>query len=94
MFFLLIVHHRFTWWPFHPIGFGVVATHSLNMAAFNFFFVWPVKVVIFRVGGVALYRTVLPLVIGMIVAYATGVFISFVVDLIWFPANGHQIHSF
>ncbi|MDP7239427.1 MAG: hypothetical protein QGI34_22140 [Candidatus Latescibacteria bacterium] len=58
------------------------------------FFVWLVKVVIFRVGGVALYRTVLPLVIGMIVAYATGVFISFVVDLIWFPANGHQIDLF
>lgn len=94
MFFLLIVHHRFTWWPLHPIGFGVVATHSVNMAVANFFFVWLVKVVIFRVGGVALYRTVQPLVIGMIVAYATGVFISFVVDLIWFPANGHQIHSF
>ena len=55
---------------------------------------WLAKVVIFRLGGVALYRTVQPLVIGMIVAYATGVFISFVVDLIWFPANGHQIHSF
>jgi hypothetical protein len=38
MFFLLIVHHRFTWWPLHPIGFGVVATHSVNMAVFNFFF--------------------------------------------------------
>lgn len=91
---LLIMHHRFIWWPLHPIGFGVVATHSVNMAVFSFFFVWLVKTVIFRIGGVALYRTVQPLVIGMIVAYAIGVFASFVVDLIWFPANGHQIHSF
>jgi hypothetical protein len=29
----------------------------------------------------------------MLAAFAIGVFVSFVIDLIWFPGNGHPIHD-
>ena len=94
MVFLIFAHHHFHWWPLHPIGFGVVSTWSVNQAAVTFFFVWLFKVILMRIGGVSLYRKMQPFFIGMIVAYAIGVFLSYMVDLVWFPANGHQVHSF
>lgn len=90
---LVIGHHRFPWWPLHPVGFGIVMTHSANMGIFSIFLVWLVKSLLFRLGGVQLYRRVQPFVIGMLAAYAIGVFVSWVVDEIWFPGNGHLVHD-
>jgi len=89
--FLVFGHHRFPWWPIHPVGFGVVMTHAANMGVFSIFFVWLVKTLLLRFGGVQLYKRVQPLVVGMIVAHATCVFVSYLVDMIWFPGSGHAI---
>jgi len=36
---------------------------------------------------------VAPLFFGIIVGRSTGVLLSFIVDLIWFPGGGHSVHG-
>jgi hypothetical protein len=88
---LVFGHHRFPWWPLHPVGFGVVITHSANMGIFSIFLVWLFKALLVRFGGVQLYKKAQPFFIGMLCAYAIGVFLSFIVDVIWFPGQGHLV---
>lgn len=92
-FLLVLAHHRLPWWPLHPVGFGIAMTGSVNKSVLAILFVWLVKVVLFKMGGVQLYRRGQPFVIGMLAAYALGVLLSYFVDLIWFPGNGHAIHG-
>ncbi|MBI2951835.1 hypothetical protein HYY27_07070 [bacterium] len=91
---MTFLRYRFTWWPIHPIGLTVSGTNFTNSAAISVFLVWVVKGIILRVGGVTLYNRYRPLFIGILVGYAVGVTISFVVDVVWFPGNGHPIHYF
>lgn len=90
---LVLAHYRLYWWPLHPVGFGIAMTVSVNNGFFGILIVWIVKAVLLRLGGVHLYRRGQPFVIGMLVAYALSVLLSYVVDLIWFPGNGHAIHG-
>jgi hypothetical protein len=88
---LVFGYHRFPWWPLHPVGFGIVTTHAAHMGVFSIFVAWFVKTLLLRFGGVQLYKRAQPFVIGMIAAYAVCVFLSFLVDLFWFPGNGHLV---
>jgi hypothetical protein len=90
---LVIGHHRFLWWPLHPVGFGVVMTHSANVGVFSIFIVWVIKTLLIGLGGVQLYKKMQPAVIGMLAGYVICVFLSWLVDEIWFPGNGHIVHS-
>ena len=92
-FLLVLAHHRLYWWPLHPVGFGVALTVSVNNGFLSILLVWFVKVVLLRIGGVQLYHRGRPFVIGMLAAYALGVLLSYGVDLLWFPGNGHAIHG-
>ena len=90
---LIFGNHRFSWWPLHPVGFGAVMTHSVNMGTFSIFLVWVIKSLLLRLGGVKLYKKAQPAVIGMLAGYAICVFLSWLVDEIWFPGNGHLVHD-
>ena len=90
---LILAHHRFPWWPLHPIGFGVAQAFGTTFVVFSIFVAWSIKSVLMRLGGVRLYHAGQPLFIGMLVAYVFGVACSYVVDIIWFPENGHVLHS-
>jgi hypothetical protein len=92
-FLLVLAHHRLYWWPLHPVGFGIALTVSVNNGIFSILMVWLIKTILLRLGGVSLYRKGQPFVIGMLSAYALGVLLSFLVDLVWFPGNGHAIHG-
>jgi hypothetical protein len=83
--------YRFTWWPIHPIGYTLVPFYSTRTAIVSVFLTWMVKVIILRVGGISLYRRGSPLFIGLIVGYTFGLTVSMVVDLIWFPGQGHNL---
>jgi hypothetical protein len=92
-FLLVLAHHRLYWWPLHPIGFGVAMTVSVNSGFLSLLVVWFVKVILLKLGGVKFYQRGQPFVIGMLATYALGVLLSYGVDLIWFPGNGHPIHG-
>ena len=70
----------------------VPLTHAIH-SIFTVFLAWGIKVVLMRIGGVALYRRVRPLFLGLLVGYAMGILVSFLVDQVWFPGQGHGTHS-
>ncbi len=86
------MRYRFAWWPLSPIGMVVPLTHAIH-SIFTIFLSWGVKLIILRIGGVAFYRRTRPFFLGLVVGYALGVLVSFFVDQIWFPGQGHGTHS-
>lgn len=91
--FLIMAHHRFAWWMLHPIGFAVAKTPGMVSSAFSIFVVWGVKSLLLRLGGIQLYRKAIPGIMGMLVAFVLGVFLSYIVDIIWFPQSGHPVQT-
>jgi hypothetical protein len=87
-----IARYRLTWWPLAPIGMVVPPTHAVH-SIFSVFCTWAIKSIILRIGGVDLYRRMRPLFLGLLVGHALGVLLSFVIDQIYFPGQGHHTHS-
>jgi len=90
---LSFIQYRFPGWPLHPIGFPIAVNHHVNQGFFSFFLVWLIKTVLLRVGGVDAYERAKPVFLGIVAGYSLGIGLSFVVDWIWFPGAGHQIHN-
>lgn len=90
---LILAHHRLPWWPLHPIGWGVARTWGITMIAGSVFVVWLTKALILRFGGTKMYHQAQPFFIGMMVGYVLGVFVSYIVDITWFPNAGHVVET-
>jgi hypothetical protein len=58
---------RFWWWPFHPIGYMAAMSWSLYWHWLPFLIGWACKTLVLRYGGLRLYRSTIPLAIGLIV---------------------------
>ena len=89
----LIIALRYVYpsFPLHPIGFAAVTAYPVNRIVFSFIFSWIAKSVILKAGGITAYRRGSLFFFGMMVGYFVGVGISFVVDCIWFPEDGHSL---
>jgi len=90
---LTVLRMRLAWWPLHPIGFAISCTYLTRFGALSIFLAWLAKTLIVRMGGVEGYRKSKPFFLGLLTGYAFGVALSFVVDGVWFPGQGHRIHS-
>ncbi len=53
-------------WPLHPVGILMAGTFFGNQAWVSIFFGWLFKVLLLRYGGALVYRSVKPLVLGLI----------------------------
>ena len=84
---------RFHWFSLHPIGLAFQYTFGTWIYWFNLFLVWVVKLLLLRYGGVRLYRAGKPFFYGLAIGYVIGVTLSVAVDLVWFPEQGHRMHS-
>ncbi|MYC16610.1 MAG: hypothetical protein F4Y39_23005 [Gemmatimonadetes bacterium] len=91
--FLSLMRLRFAWWPLHPVGFTVGYVYPVRVTAFTVFLVWAFKSIVLRIGGIRLYRDLQPFFIGLLIGYTLGVGLSTLVDHIYFPGNGHMVHS-
>jgi hypothetical protein len=88
-----LMRSRLLWWRLHPIGFATSTMINSNFLAVPFFIAWAVKLTVLQFGGVLLYRRTLPLFIGLMVGYVLGVSACSVVDMLFFPQNGHVVHT-
>ena len=70
-----------------------IMSHPILAAVLAIFIAWAIKALILRIGGVGLYRRSRPFFIGLLVGQAAAVALAFVVDAIWFPGRGHQVHA-
>ncbi|MBT4137534.1 MAG: hypothetical protein HOE48_06435 [Candidatus Latescibacteria bacterium] len=92
MVILTIGQYRFTWWPFHPIGFTVVTFNSVQRSILSVFVAWTLKAIILKVGGITLYRKSQPFFMGLIVGYTFALIVAIGVDILYFPGNGHNLY--
>ena len=90
---LTFLRYRFTWWSIHPIGLAISASDNSKSIVIPVFFAWACKLILMRVGGVTLYRRAMPLFLGLLIGYTFGVVWCFLIDAVWFPGNGHGVHS-
>jgi hypothetical protein len=86
------LRYQFSWWPLHPMGMIVPVGHAMH-STMSISIAWTVKTLILRIGGAALYKRSRPFFVGMLGGYALAVFVSYMVDQIWFPGHGHHMHS-
>ena len=90
---IIVLRSRATWWPVHPIGLAFQNTSGPRIYAFSIFLTWASKSLLLRIGGIGFYRHAAPYFIGLPIGYVTGIGVSSVVDLIWFPTGGHGTHG-
>ncbi len=65
--FLGAMRLRFWWWPFHPIGYMAAMCWGLHWYYMPFFIGWALKTLAIRYGGLRLYRSTVPIAVGVIV---------------------------
>jgi len=63
---LSVMRMRFVNWPFHPVGYAVANTPTMNQIWLPFAIAWLAKALTLRYGGLRLYRQALPLFLGLI----------------------------
>ncbi|MCZ6678582.1 MAG: hypothetical protein O7E52_15205 [Candidatus Poribacteria bacterium] len=64
--FLMMMRMHFIWWAFHPAGFAVSSSWSMNVFWASIFVSWVLKLIILKVGGVKAHHQAIPLFLGMI----------------------------
>ncbi|MDE0297105.1 MAG: hypothetical protein OXN17_00560 [Candidatus Poribacteria bacterium] len=62
----MIMRRLFLWWPFHPAGYVIGGTWSLNLLWFSIFVSWAVKLIVLRFGGRRLHQQVGIFFIGLV----------------------------
>ena len=89
---LILLRYRLPWWPLSPIGFPLATSWPMRRIGFTIFLAWALKWLVMKLGGVTLYRRCQPFARGLLVGWTAGVAVSFLVDIVWFPGQGHPIH--
>lgn len=64
--FLALMRAQFFWWPFHPVGYAISGSWSINLVWTPMLIAWAAKLSILRYGGLRLYRRALPFFLGLI----------------------------
>ncbi len=67
MLVLVICYQRFYWWPIHPVGYLTMYSSAMRILWFSFFVGWMCNQLTLRYGGVALFRRVRMLFVGLII---------------------------
>jgi len=63
---LQVVRLRTVGFPFHPIGLALASGWSIHLVWLPLMIAWCVKLLVMRYGGLAMYRQLLPLFLGLI----------------------------
>jgi len=80
---LFILHGRFLWWPFHPLGFVMAGNYYTYFFWPSLFLAWLSKTLILRYGGKKAFTSFLPFFLGLIAGDALMGSIWSVVSMIW-----------
>lgn len=63
---LFFMRMRFFWWAFHPAGFAVSSSWSMNLFWSSIFVSWLIKLIVLKHGGVKQHRRLMPFFLGLI----------------------------
>ena len=73
-------HHRFYWWPLHPLGFVVGVGWLTSQIWFSVFLAWLLKLGIVKWGGMPLFEKGKPFFLGLILGEAIAAGLWLCVD--------------
>ncbi len=73
---LMAMRMRIFWWPFHPAGYAISSSWSMNVFWFSIFFSSILKWIILRQGGLGTHRKAIPFFLGLILG-------EFIIGSIW-----------
>ncbi len=73
---LIVLRSLFLRFPLHPLGYAMVTSYGSPIWG-PFFIVWLIKSIVLRVGGMRLYRQLIPLFIGIVLGH------FFTAGMIW-----------
>ena len=75
-FFLMIMRMRIFWWPFHPAGFAISSSWSMNVFWFSILVSFVIKWIILKYGGMGIHRKMIPFFLGLILG-------EFIIGSVW-----------
>ena len=78
---LLLLHHRFVWWPLHPLGFPIASIWLTDQLWFSIFLAWAIKSLVLRYGGAELYKRTRFFFLGLILGQFTVSGVWIIIDL-------------
>lgn len=64
--FLMFMRRQFLWWPFHPVGYILAGTWSVDNIWMPLFISWAIKLLLTKYGGIKAYRRAVPFFAGLI----------------------------
>jgi len=64
--FIMFMRRRFLWWPFHPVGYLLSGTWSVDNIWMPLFISWLIKLLLTKYGGIKAYRRAVPFFAGLI----------------------------
>jgi hypothetical protein len=73
---LMLMRMKLFWWPFHPAGYAVSSSWSMNVFWFSIMMSFFIKWIILKTGGIKLHRQAIPFFLGLILG-------EFIVGSIW-----------
>lgn len=63
---LMVIRFRYIWFPFHPLGYALAPSWSMNLIWFPLLISWGVKLFVLRYGGLKILRKLTPFFLGLI----------------------------
>ena len=73
---LATLRMNLAWWPFHPVGYAVSGSWSMEQLWMCFFTAWLIKALLLRYGGARAYKLAVPFFVGIILG-------DFVIGTLW-----------
>ena len=73
---LMALRVRFVWWPFHPVGYAISSSWSMNCLWLPILIAWGIKTLTMRYAGPKAFHKVIPAALGLILG-------EFIVGSLW-----------
>lgn len=73
---LAALRMNLTWWPFHPVGYAVSGSWSMDQLWLCVFVAWFIKLLLLKYGGAKTYKPAVPFFVGLMMG-------DFVVGSFW-----------
>jgi hypothetical protein len=73
---LMALRVRFVWWPFHPVGYAISSSWSMNCLWLPIFIAWAAKATILKYGGFRVFQQAIPFALGLVLG-------EFIIGSVW-----------
>jgi hypothetical protein len=73
---LMFLRVNFIWWPFHPVGYAISSSWSMNCLWLPLLIAWIIKALVLRYAGYKTFQDLIPFALGLVLG-------EFVIGSMW-----------